>query len=587
MKRHRDISASASAPAADDAQKVDGDGSCHGEFEKGSDEGDDSVGFEDEGDVEDISDLEDDENTAIDIERARRGIANFICFEDVTPNLVKNDDFRNLMTEYFPSLTLDSETTKNDCLKVFEEAKSITKCTLNHMGRMIPLSVDVLTYLNSRGSRYDFVCLAAHFIDDSWNLKKWILSFQRLDFIDAAILKSIDDWNLEDKVYTLTSGNINEFAFDEIIESIKSQFKEKNRLPLDSRLFSVSCCAEMFGLMAQDAFEEISTIISKLKMLHWSWPESMWHITNSKLKNSLHMETLREFNSEDMRRDCDVPSADECDKVRIVYRLVDNAYNVAKQVFETKHPTANKFLYNLQELRAKLILEATSSVSFTNSVAKKMLQRLEKYIKETFLVLAIASVMDPRCKMQYMEYISTKFEDIDGIFESGAVLEAIQSIYADYVIRGTKTDNSEGTSNLKTEEGNPRNDKEQFPNFPGGQEYSEYVLVNNKPKKSDLDSYLEDPVVPWDENFNVLRWWKSEAPKYPNVSKMARDFLAIPISVATSNDAYYYMENRPPDLRVITSGAEMMNAVMCCRSWNPGPKIDFELFFLAAGVNIL
>ncbi|XP_022897195.1 zinc finger BED domain-containing protein RICESLEEPER 1-like [Olea europaea var. sylvestris] len=585
MKRDRENPAPALVAADDDAQKVDGDDSCHCEFGEASDKGDDSVGVEDEGDDEDISDLENDDPTDIDIERVRRGIANFICFQDVPPNLLKNDDFKNLMTEYFPSLTLDSETTKNDCLKVFEEAKSITKCTLNHMGRMIPLSVDVLTYLNRHGSRYDYISLAAHFVDDTWKLRKWILYFRRLDFFDAAILKSIDDWSLENKVYTLTSGNINAFARDEIIESIKSQFKEKNRLPIDSRLFSVSCCAEMFCLMAQDAFEEICIIIGKLKELHLSRSESMWHTTNWKLKIMLDMESMGEFNS-DVHKNF-VPSADEWEKVRIVYKLVDNTYNVAKQVFETKHPTANKFLYNLEELRAKLILEATSSVSFTWCVAKKMLQRLDKYIKETFLVLAIASVMDPRCKMQYMEYISTKFGDRDGILESGAVLEAIKSIYADYASHGTKVDNSEGTSNLKTEEGNPRNDKEQFPNFPGGQEYHEYVQVNNKPKKSDLDSYLEEPVVPWNENFNVLRWWKSEAPKYPNVSKMARDFLAIPISVATSHDAYYYLENRPPDLRVITSGAEMMNALMCCRSWNTGPKIDFELWFLAAGVNIL
>ncbi|CAA2990914.1 zinc finger BED domain-containing RICESLEEPER 1-like [Olea europaea subsp. europaea] len=497
----------------------------------------------------------------------------------MTPH-VESYYFRDFIASLNPSLTLDSNTTKKDCLKIFEEAKLKAKRTLNNMGRLIALSVDVLTCYKNWNASYDFMCLSTHFIDDSWKFRKWILRFRRYDmwrsdFIDAAILKSLDDWNLEGKVYSLTSRNID--ACEETVESIKSKLKEKNRLPLDSRLFSVSCCAEMFGSMAQDAFQEISTIISKLEKLHWSRSESMWHITNSKLKNALEMETLGKFNSEDTRRDYDVPSADEWEKVRIVYRLVENAHNVAKQVFETRHSTANKFLYNLQELRANLILEATSSVSFASCVAKIMLRRLDKYIKETFLVLAIASVMDPRCKMQYIEYISRKFEDIDGIFPSGAVLEAVRTIYADYVSHGIEMDNSEGTSNLKTEEGNPINDKEeQFQIFPGGQEYSEFVQSNNQSKKSDLDSYLEEPVLPWDENFNVLLWWKSEAPKYPNVSKIARDFLAIPISVATSHDAYYYLENRPPDHHVITSGAEMMNALMCCRSWKSGLKIDFE-----------
>ncbi|KAL2453383.1 Uncharacterized protein Adt_05071 [Abeliophyllum distichum] len=165
----------------------------------------------------------------------------------------------------------------------------------------------------------------------------------------------------------------------------------------------------MFGSMAQDAFEEITIIICKLQELQWSKSECMWDITNFKLKNAFDMESQGEFNSEDVRKNYDVPSADEWSKWR--------------------------------------------------------------------------------CN-----------------FQSGAVLDAIRSLYADYVNHGRD----------------------------GG---------NLNREKSDLDSYLEEPVLPWDVNFNVLLWWRSEAHKYPTVSKMARDILAIPMSVAVSNAAFYYLEN--------------------------------------------
>lgn len=58
-----------------------------------------------------------------------------------------------------------------------------------------------------------------------------------------------------------------------------------------------------------------------------------------------------------------------------------------------------------------------------------------------FFILVIALVMDPLCKMQYIESIFTKYEDGDGDFQNGAILEPIRSLYADYVNRGVDCGN--------------------------------------------------------------------------------------------------------------------------------------------------
>ncbi|CAH9111789.1 unnamed protein product [Cuscuta epithymum] len=425
-------------------------------------------------------------------------------------------------------------------LRFFEEGKSEVKCLLNSMGRLIPLSVDMLSHYQRWGNTTDYVSLAANFIDNDWKLKKWLLHFQlydpcNSDFVDAVIVKALDDYNLTDKAYTLTSRD-NDLV-DETLESIQSQLKEKNRLPSERRLFHVSCVAEMFGLMAEGAFKAISDIISTVKELHWSRSECMWHLTHSKLESALEMEALGEFNSEFVTKHYSVPSAEGWEKVRVICRLVGHVYGVAKKVFQVKNSTANLFLYNLQELRASLLLEASSPDAFTCRVANKMLKKLTKYIRTNYLVLAIASVMDPRYKMQFIDEISAKFEGIDGILQPGLVLEAVRSIYA--------ADYSEGALNGV-----------------------------DLPGKSELDIYLEEPVLLRGGRFSVLNWWKSEgSPKYSNVSKMARAILAVPLSVATSYDAYYYIENRPADPDVITTGAKLMNAQMCSWSWKGGKTV--------------
>ncbi|XP_028115734.1 uncharacterized protein LOC114313562 [Camellia sinensis] len=90
--------------------------------------------------------------------------------------------------------------------------------------------------------------------------------------------------------------------------------------------------------------------------------------------------------------------------------------------------------------------------------------------------------------------------------------------------------------------------------------------------------------MPWSQNFKLLSWWKAASPKYPILSKMARDFLAIPLTLATSDEAFY-SELRKPDRDLICLGPELMNALMCTRSWFEKHKRLFGyVFWLAAHV---
>ncbi|KAL2542598.1 Zinc finger BED domain-containing protein DAYSLEEPER [Abeliophyllum distichum] len=56
--------------------------------------------------------------------------------------------------------------------------------------------------------------------------------------------------------------------------------------------------------------------------------------------------------------------------------------------------------------------------------------------------------------------------------------------------------------------------------------------------KSELDLYLEEPVLPWSNDFDLLNWWKANSSKYKTLQKLARDILAIPISTVASESAF-------------------------------------------------
>ena len=58
--------------------------------------------------------------------------------------------------------------------------------------------------------------------------------------------------------------------------------------------------------------------------------------------------------------------------------------------------------------------------------------------------------------------------------------------------------------------------------------------ANTKNDLNELEQYLGDPLFPRSGIFDVLAWWRTNAPKYPTVSLMAQDILAILLTSVAS-----------------------------------------------------
>ena len=57
-------------------------------------------------------------------------------------------------------------------------------------------------------------------------------------------------------------------------------------------------------------------------------------------------------------------------------------------------------------------------------------------------------------------------------------------------------------------------------------------------KKSELDKYLCDECEQNDETFDVLQFWKDQNKRYPILTMIARDVLAMPVSTVASDSAF-------------------------------------------------
>ena len=84
--------------------------------------------------------------------------------------------------------------------------------------------------------------------------------------------------------------------------------------------------------------------------------------------------------------------------------------------------------------------------------------------------------------------------------------------------------------------------------------------------KSELDYYLEEPLLPRISNFDVLSWWKTNGIKYPTLQMIVRDIYAILVSTVASKSTFStggkMVSKHHSRLHTNT-----LEALMCAQSW--------------------
>ncbi|KAJ1692524.1 hypothetical protein LUZ63_009222 [Rhynchospora breviuscula] len=98
----------------------------------------------------------------------------------------------------------------------------------------------------------------------------------------------------------------------------------------------------------------------------------------------------------------------------------------------------------------------------------------------------------------------------------------------------------------------------------------DYIKANKnyEPQKSELDDYLGQGLdeAEVDVEFDILAWWKLKAPKYPILSQLTRDILAVPISTVASESAFSIGGRVLSPVRSSLND-ESIEALLCAQDW--------------------
>ena len=165
------------------------------------------------------------------------------------------------------------------------------------------------------------------------------------------------------------------------------------------------------------------------------------------------------------------------------------------------------------------------------NMAEKMLQKFDSYWSVIHVIMGVAIVLDPRYKMELLEFYFESIYPIDFFSQVNRIRNLCYDLVSEYQAKKHQDSTSSFESQDVVSDGKSKLC-----------DYDRYIERKKRARtstmKTELDHYLEEEVLPRSSDFDILMWWKLNELKYPTLQEIARDVLAIPISTVASESTF-------------------------------------------------
>lgn len=411
--------------------------------------------------------------------------------------------------------------------------------------------------------------------------------------ITDVMMECLLDWNIEHKISTLTVDNCstNNLFVRSLVDRLST-----GSLVFGGELFHVRCTAHILNLIVKDGLEIIDDSIERIR-------DSVSYWSSSPKREEKFLETVRQTNIESTKKlalDCKTRWNSTYLMIRtaLVYRNVfprlrqrdpqykslpsDDDWNLASELCDklqvfyhatvtlsgTKYPTINSFLPLMCDIRFRLNEWSKSSNHYIQSMATQMIQKFDCYWSRFHGILAIGSILDPRYKFRVVDFYFPKLYDEKAVDEIERIRLILLRLVEEYQAKLTTLISQGNVPSFSNQVATPLVlEKSSHGWNTAFDEYISTAPVVNLPVKTELDYYLEEPIVPRNiEQFDVLKWWSSNSAKYPTLNCIVRDIFAIPVSTVASESAFS-TGGRFVSAHRSRLHHKTIEALMCAQDW--------------------
>ncbi|KAL5548378.1 hypothetical protein UlMin_003609 [Ulmus minor] len=369
-----------------------------------------------------------------------------------------------------------------------------------------------------------------------------------------ALMECLLDWNIERKLLTLTLDNC---STNDAMVNVMLDKLDKSLLLVNGKLLHMRCAAHILNLIVKEGLENLfGSGVERIResIAFWTatpkrsekFEESVRHL-NIPCSKVLSLDIKTRWNSTYLMLSTALIYKDVFFRLRQrepQYRKLELAkemcerlkpfFKITELFSGTSYPTTNIFFPKICEVRMQISNWYMSDFVEIRTVAAAMVDKFEKYWLDIHGILALAVVLDPRYKMDLVDFQFTRIYGKEKAQSySKKVLDMCYDLVSQYQAIQSNKDDLDSFSDFSCidEDVDPLSD------------YDMYISIKKRSrsgtsKKTEMDLYLDEEVLPRNANFDILSWWKTNSLKYPTLGKIARDILAIPVTTVASESAF-------------------------------------------------
>nr|XP_023886061.1 zinc finger BED domain-containing protein RICESLEEPER 2-like [Quercus suber] len=405
-----------------------------------------------------------------------------IVMHDLPFCFVEYTAIRAIFAYLCPEATIITRNTaRADLIKMHGREKEKIKFMLKDAPSRISLTSDLWTSVITDG----YMCITAHFIDRNW-------------------------WEIKNKVFYVTLDNAS--SNDVSVDILRTQLSIRKALVCNGDFFHLHCCAHILNLIIQDGLKEIDIAIQKIR-------ESVKYVKGSQVRKQKLLESVNVFRwrafchlelTNSNYKNC--PTIDEWSRVEKIDKFLTVFYDATCAFFGTKYPAANLYFPSVFMIYLTLRQQMENEDEYMRRMAIQMLAKFEKYWLDFNVPLAIAVTLDPRYKLQFVNFCYKKLYGYSGSPAYLNVCEKLFSLSLEYASNAPTTSASIGKR--------------------GGK---------------------------------VVHF------RFPELASMARDVLSVPISTHAS-ESTFSVGGRVIDQFRSSLRLDTVEALVCTRDWLYGEK---------------
>lgn len=268
----------------------------------------------------------------------------------------------------------------------------------------------------------------------------------------------------------------------------------------------------------------------------------------------------------------------EARKLIPVFKLF---YSVTVRFSGQLYVTSSSFFHDflLMHNKIAMLIRGKEEEARLGSMAENMKRKFDKYWDNhdgLNPLLFLAVVLDPRYKVKYLDFcFSNIYDKVRAKSFTKKVEDSLTRLFEWYAQAGSVPSASEPPH------APPIVDLEEYADDPRrlwASNFKEHLqVIESKAPNTELSRYLSELCEPDTKEFNILTWWREEGDKYPTLSKVAKDVLAVPVSTIASESSFS-TGGRVINPQRSSLSPKMVEALICGQSWlrSSSNKIDIR-----------